>query len=440
MSIIWVSMMNLGMEGEYVEFKDSISELKKGLISVTAMLNRHCSAQVYFGVSENGDVIGDDVGKTTVKMIRQAAEELIDPPIIPEIEILRTEDKKRYVSVKAEADDRPYLFKGAAYMRCGNEDRRAARDELCRMLLSTRNQLRETLCSKQSLSFTQLRETLTEHGVQITDDASFFRDNGLVNQSRKFNELAELLSDQNRHVLTVTVFAGLDRTRISMRKEFNGRSIIREISSVNDYMESMNETSINVTGTDRTERQLFDQDAFREAWINACVHNDWIGRIPPTIHIFDDRMEIISYGNRPYWLTDDEFYKGKSIPINRYLKDIFVSAGLCGHGGVPAVIKSYGKNAYAFSGGRVTVTMRFFNKRNASRYRNDAPVKGLSENEMLVLCALREHPEYSLDRISELTGLARSTVGNIVPSLRKSGLVKRNGSYRNGVWAVLADF
>lgn len=50
--------MNLGTEGETIEFKESISQLDKGVLSLTAMLNRRNHGALYIGVDDKGDVIG----------------------------------------------------------------------------------------------------------------------------------------------------------------------------------------------------------------------------------------------------------------------------------------------------------------------------------------------------------------------------------------------
>lgn len=50
--------MNVGIENETLEFKKSTSELTEGVISLAAMLNKHGEGTVYFGVKNNGDVIG----------------------------------------------------------------------------------------------------------------------------------------------------------------------------------------------------------------------------------------------------------------------------------------------------------------------------------------------------------------------------------------------
>jgi hypothetical protein len=47
-------MLNVGREDESKEFKKSTVELEKGLVSLTAMLNKHCKGEVLFGVKVNG--------------------------------------------------------------------------------------------------------------------------------------------------------------------------------------------------------------------------------------------------------------------------------------------------------------------------------------------------------------------------------------------------
>ena len=74
--------MNLGKEDEFQEFKESLTRLDKGLKSLTAMLNRNGKGTIYFGVDDNGDVIGGiEVGKKTFEDIRNKIKTYIDPSI-----------------------------------------------------------------------------------------------------------------------------------------------------------------------------------------------------------------------------------------------------------------------------------------------------------------------------------------------------------------------
>lgn len=63
--------MNLGKESERIEFKETISELETGLRSLSSMLNRNKEATLYFGVKDNGDVIGIDIVNDTIIKIKK---------------------------------------------------------------------------------------------------------------------------------------------------------------------------------------------------------------------------------------------------------------------------------------------------------------------------------------------------------------------------------
>lgn len=45
-------------ESEYLELKKSTSELKEAIVSIVAILNKHKKGELYFGIKNNGQVIG----------------------------------------------------------------------------------------------------------------------------------------------------------------------------------------------------------------------------------------------------------------------------------------------------------------------------------------------------------------------------------------------
>ncbi|MBQ0100780.1 MAG: ATP-binding protein, partial [Lachnospiraceae bacterium] len=101
-------MMNIGQENESQEFKESLSQLDKGLKSLTAMLNRHGTGSVYFGVDDNGNVKGLTIGKKTLMDIRSRIRDIIEPQILVNIEELKDEDSHQYIKVSAKGTDTPY--------------------------------------------------------------------------------------------------------------------------------------------------------------------------------------------------------------------------------------------------------------------------------------------------------------------------------------------
>lgn len=74
-------IVNIGEETEQVEFKRSISELKEGVMSVASILNKHESSDLYFGVRNNGDVMGQQITDSTMRDVSQAIRTNIKPAI-----------------------------------------------------------------------------------------------------------------------------------------------------------------------------------------------------------------------------------------------------------------------------------------------------------------------------------------------------------------------
>jgi hypothetical protein len=61
-------------ESETIEYKKSLSELKEGLISIAAILNKHRHVELWFGIRNDGTVAGLVANEKTLRDIepRQA--------------------------------------------------------------------------------------------------------------------------------------------------------------------------------------------------------------------------------------------------------------------------------------------------------------------------------------------------------------------------------
>ena len=111
--------------------------------------------------------------------------------------------------------------------------------------------------------------------------------------------MASILADSNSYSIKVAVFRGRDKTDLIKRNEYGYKCMLVAVKQVLDYMEALNDTVVDVGGSLRQERQMFDFSCFREAWLNACLHNRWSRQTPPAVYMFDDRIEIISVGGLP---------------------------------------------------------------------------------------------------------------------------------------------
>jgi hypothetical protein len=59
-------------ESETIEFKKSTSELKEEVISLASMLNKNGWCILYFGVKNDGTIVGQQIGKDTTSDISKA--------------------------------------------------------------------------------------------------------------------------------------------------------------------------------------------------------------------------------------------------------------------------------------------------------------------------------------------------------------------------------
>ena len=85
--------MNFGLETELIEFKKSTGELKEGIISLASMLNKNGRGVLYFGVRNDGEIVGQQIGDRTMREISQGIANAIKPQVIPTIIIELCEDK-----------------------------------------------------------------------------------------------------------------------------------------------------------------------------------------------------------------------------------------------------------------------------------------------------------------------------------------------------------
>ncbi len=432
--------MNFGKENESQEFKESIGQLDKGIKSLTAMLNKHGEGTVYFGVKDNGDVCGLKSGKDTLMDIRNRIRDKVEPRIYPEIELRNNADKE-YIVLFAKGSDIPYSFDGRYYIRIVAADEQADNEILRKMLASSdADIIRQKMSPNQQLKFSSFFALLSSNGVHPNLSDDFLGNYGLLNNDGQFNINAYLLADNNDIRINVVTFDGTDKAAMSKRTEYGGKCLLVSLNEILSYFDSINITKVDVSQAIRKEIKLFDFPSFREAWVNACLHNSWKDFLPPAIYIFDDRMEIVSYGGIPYTLSLDGFFNGTSVPVNKSLLTIFIAAGLAeqsGHG-VPTIVSKYGKNAFSFDNGMLTVTIPFAFERDevVARKRSELNRRGLNENQRKVYEALKGNGRLSLREVSEKIGISVGGVKKISHTLQEMGLLERVGSKRDGYWMV----
>ncbi len=425
-------------EDETQEFKSSLSQLDKGIDSLSAMLNKHRTATIYFGVANNGDILGltNQFGEETIKNISSRINELIKPSVIHEVNCLTYKDKT-IIKISASGNNRPYSSRGNYYIRMGTENKKIDPDILSEIFYASQSMSIEKMESyNQDLTFNQLKMMFVTRNMSVNDKN--FNENMHFLVNNKFNYLANLLADNNDISIKVVRFEGLDKTKMLSRNEYGFQCLLNAMKLARDYVASINETRVDIESSlERKEMPLFDQHSFDEAWSNAILHNKWVKNVPPAIYIFSNRIEIISTGGLPFDYSKDNFFSGVSNPVNPSLQRIMLQLGLVeqtGHGNL-IIINRYGKEAFYIDENYINVTIPFSFAPSISVYNESS----LLPNQIKVFTAIKSHPTMSVKNLSVLLNLGTTQISKIISELKKLDKIERIGSNKNGYWKIKND-
>ncbi|MCL2188479.1 MAG: ATP-binding protein [Defluviitaleaceae bacterium] len=123
--------MNLGNESEIVEVKKSTSLLKKGIKSMVAILNKHNEGTLFFGINDDGDIVGQDIFNSTIRDISKHIKDYVQPMIYPEIKRIPIENsQKEYIRVRFAGDCQPYSYKSKFYLRIATSDSKMSEKDI----------------------------------------------------------------------------------------------------------------------------------------------------------------------------------------------------------------------------------------------------------------------------------------------------------------------
>lgn len=299
----------------------------------------------------------------------------------------------------------------------------------------------------QEITFSDLFIYFKAKGIELKED-TFIKSLKLKTRDDRFNIMAYLLSDQNSIPCRLSYFLGNDKTSsLYTIKEFGNRCLFYTIDKILEYGEILNINQIDETDRKivREEKPLFDYAVFREAILNAFIHNKWLTLNAPAISIFNDRMEILSHGGLGYDQDIEGFYSGTSLPVNEVLASMFLQLRISERSGrgIPKIIGKYGRNSIRIEKNRVVVTIPFDRIENEVRdssfddiYIASSPIDKLSSKDK-VLKYIEEKPNIKVKELAQVVGISEIGIKKILKSLKEDKVIIRVGANKNGHWELL---
>jgi ATP-dependent DNA helicase RecG len=121
--------------------------------------------------------------------------------------------------------------------------------------------------------------------------------------------------------VTCALFRGTTNVHILDRRDFTGDlySIYEECMG---YLQSRLNTAMIPHAHGREERLELPSEALREAMVNAIAHRDYRSTANVQVHIYHDRVEVITPGGLPAGMKEEDLGQ-KSLPRNPLLFGLF---------------------------------------------------------------------------------------------------------------------
>ena len=299
-------------ETERKELKKSLAELKQAIISLSAMLNKHGEAELWFGISPRGEALGLDITEKTLSDISQAIAAHVEPAIYPSI-TQQIIDGKPCIKVEVLGQQQPYFDYGRAYMRVADEDKRLSVQELKQLILYKHSESIRWETEPSKFSVNQLNQNKIKKFLQqaslpedtidnVLEKLDLLKDGQLV-------KAAELFFTDQPIELRCAVFATTDSGSIIDMKDFFG-DILEVIEEAEKFILKNIHVGMQLDGLYRVDVPEIAVEALREAIINAFCHRDWREPDNVQVAIFKDRVEIRSPGELYGNLTIEQIMQG----------------------------------------------------------------------------------------------------------------------------------
>ena len=306
-------------ESRELELKSTVTNTFLKTVSAFANYN---SGKIIFGVDDTGKIIGLKNIEELCLDLENKINDNINPK--PDFKFIKDNKKNIITLIVEEGMNKPYLYKGKAYKRNDTSTVEVDKIELNRLTLLGLNQYYDELKAKnQDLEFKVLKKELEEKLSLKNFSKDVLKTLNLYDDKNGYNNAAELFADKNS-------FSGIDIAKFGKNiDEILDRNLFVNISIISQYQKSLEVFSRyykyeQISGSERIEKELIPEKAFREAIANALIHRTWDVNSNIRISMYEDRIEVSSPGGLPVGISKKEYLHGQISQLrNPVLGNIF---------------------------------------------------------------------------------------------------------------------
>ncbi|MFH1903544.1 MAG: ATP-binding protein [Candidatus Omnitrophota bacterium] len=444
-------------ESETGEFKRSTAEIKKAVVSIVAMLNKHGRGEVYFGIDDDGKALGQPTGRMTLKDIAQAVVDNTEPKVFPKVET-KNIDGKDCIVVEAHGINSLYFAYGRAYIRVGESDKALSIHEIEMRILSKKKLLWELETSKKTIvdvneetvrDFMRKAKTAKRIDFDFVDVKTTFNKLHFFDKNQMIMAAEVLFCDESPIEIQAAIFAGTDKLTFLDIKQFKGNLFsLRQQAEV--YVNEHMKWRADLSESRRKEIPEIPVRALSEAIGNSLCHRDFANPKGNEVALFKDRIEIYNPGLFPADIDPEDFFTGQEHSILRNpliaetmykSKDIEKwGSGLkriheeCATAGIRVEYKRL-KTGFVvvfhrpkWEDGEGLAVVDKGTKRVTEK---------VTENQQKILQAINENQHVTSVELSRIVGISERKTKENLKKLKDKKLIRRIGPDKGGHWEVV---
>ena len=306
-------------ESKELELKSTITNT---FLKTVSAFSNYNTGKIIFGIDDNGKIIGLENIEELCLDLENKINDNISPK--PDFRFIKDTKKNIITLIVEEGLNKPYLYKGKAYKRNDTSTVEVDKVELNRLTLLGLNQYYEELkARKQDLEFKVLKKELEEKLLLKNFSKDVLKTLNLYDDKNGYNNAAELLADKN-------TFSGVDIAKFGKSiDEILDRNLFVNISIILQYQKTLEVFNRyykyeQILGSERIEKELIPEKAFREVIANALIHRTWDVNSNIRISMYEDKIEVSSPGGLPSGISEKEYLNGQISQLrNPILANIF---------------------------------------------------------------------------------------------------------------------
>jgi ATP-dependent DNA helicase RecG len=438
-------------ESETIEFKKSVAELNDSLKSISAILNKHQKGNLYFGLKNDGSPVKNSISNKTLRDISQSISNKIEPRIYP---IIKTETLNgiEVINVSFDGNNIPYSAEGRYFIRVADEDRQLSAAELKKLMVTNKiykwDSSFNQSASLKDIDIKKVKEFCRRAEIVYTNLEDVLESLNLCSIKKPTNAAVIVFAKNPFKFyfnarLMCAVFGTNNTSTILDQKEFTG-DLFTLIKEAELYILKNINIGMEIEGLYRKDIPEINQEALREAIINAFIHRDYTELDFVSVNVFKNRVEIRNPGVLFGGLKIQDIVKRHiSKRRNELIADLLSRAHFVERKG-RGISLILGKEPTAVFEEIAEIFITTFERKATQPSGKTGLIpqlseginEGINEGIKYLLNCINENPGINAIRLSEKTEIPLKTLERWLKSLKKKQVIEYRGSRKTGGYFV----